>query len=618
MNNEKRIIKDGEEFEHQGTKYRCLESFEYKESNSKQPIYPPDAKGPITIKTAKELGLIKEKDLFDYANNSAQTVAENSAVTYETTETNTNPAPSTAANLPSEFSKPSPVTPDESHCESGIFYLSVDYIRVQGYLAQGLIYPSVLEGPRGDEYDDVQSLAKIHLHFTRHPLELSPRELTLAVFLTTDEIQDALSGKNDLFLNRPLPISRVRTIYVPRGEDSLDIYLDGWILPDVAVPRHLFRFLDEAENVQPGLEIKQAIQPPDGGDIAESANGRTCFDRMLGAMAYMRNVSCYYSEQEEVYQSFPNFYANISRWLLANGDRPDSNLIAAIFDENLRNELTETERAVFELLHRKGNAEKEEIKQIARDQCTRNKGDELLREAYTLALGEMDDYMGALELLNANDCELITWIIVVLFHYRMKNSNDYRNIKQKIADNWKNPRIAAKIMAFLGAYYGYAKLDAKEYTTYSWHPEIAKAVERRPNIKYHLESLHERVLIETVYRRAFNLDNTIPEELWRFFEQQADNDYTAASKPSPTRYLKHEKVDDCPYLDGYRLRVKAAHDFINTSSPDADRILKLFESLADTDINALLGFIKRLYEDDESEFMEKCDEALAKLTDKQG
>ena len=98
----------------------------------------------------------------------------------------------------------------------------------------------------------------------------------------------------------------------------------------------------------------------------------------------------------------------------------------------------------------------------------------------------MQDYMGALELLHKKMFDIPAWILVVIFQYRMKNSNDYRNIKQKIYENWSDPKIAAKIMAYMGAYYGYTRLDAREYTLYSLHPEIAKVVERRPEIKFHL------------------------------------------------------------------------------------------------------------------------------------
>jgi hypothetical protein len=55
----------------------------------------------------------------------------------------------------------------------------------------------------------------------------------------------------------------------------------------------------------------------------------------------------------------------------------------------------------------------------------------------------------------------------------------------------------------MGAYYGYTALDAKEAALYSVHPLLKTLVEQNPEIKFHLNTLFERQLIETLYQWAF-------------------------------------------------------------------------------------------------------------------
>lgn len=580
-------LKPDDTFEYDGVEYRCLCPIGFRESNASRPVVPPDNRKCIGVNTAIKERLIvcasQDNDvagleLFDSQSAMPGEVAESATATYPAAK-GTSQTP-----LSTSFTKADGI--DESlHYGTGIFYLTAHYLRVQSFLARALIYPSAYDGVRGDEYNDLQSYSKTGLYLTHKPLIMSANQLVIAVFITPDEYDNCRQIQSVLLMDHLLPISRIERILVPQGEDSLETYLNGWLLEDVPVPRHLFQVLRE-DDAMPSQEavvdsaLISAEEKP-----ANYSTGMAAFDRIMGSLAYMRNVARYYSLQEQMYQNVPSVYCYVTQWLIHDTEPPAAPFVRGIFDSSAELELGIAGSKVLELLHRSASAEKDTIRQIAREQCSDVAN---LHEVYESAMGTTEDYVSALNLLRQESYEVVVWVLVVLFHYRMKNSNDHRSIKQRISENWPDPKIAAKIMAYMGAYFGYAKLDAREYRIYSIHPEIEKVVEKRPTIKYHLDSLHDRALVESVYRRAFEQGGGMSERVWRFFEQQESSDMARQPGiPEPTRLLRMEKGPDCPYLETWRLHVKHAYDFFSVAEIDEHEAMQLINKMAVVDPNIL-------------------------------
>jgi hypothetical protein len=651
--NEVTELQNGETFKHDGVKYLCLKKVGYKSANEKMRIRNPDTNNFVGIKTAIEKGLITDNMRIPFAENEEGEIARREIMesplqtdlSFESSDKDTSTTDSKTTTLVVDDLKIGYGT--------GLFHLPTHYIQVQSYLASGLIYPSDFESnSKRNEYDDLHSYSNLQLCFLQKPTSRCKNELVIAVFITRAEYDGGTKCPSCLLIDHPIPISRIKRIYVPRGDDSLDIYLNGWLMADVPVPRHLFQFLDGGTARDISDLLKSAVQSIENAHASDYKIKMKKFDQRLGSLAYMHNVSKYYSNRYHIYEDMPNLYIKISQWLLRSEGSPPESLIGAIFDYRMKQDLDEVELGLSELLDQEENAEKETIREIARKHCGILKDDADLFEVYKRALGPMQDYMGALELLHKKMFDIPAWILVVIFQYRMKNSNDYRNIKQKIYENWSDPKIAAKIMAYMGAYYGYTRLDAREYTLYSLHPEIAKVVERRPEIKFHLRSLHERLLIETIYRLSFDLESDLPKSLLEFFEQSTKRDSELKRAVPATRYLKQERLLDCPYLDAISLRVKPAYDLLNAKSTKHPTLVHMISGMdnsvikkavrhlieqyvheplkaflmevwlyltkdeiarivSDSNFQSIVRFIKELYEDETTDYyMNVIDEAL--------
>jgi hypothetical protein len=114
------------------------------------------------------------------------------------------------------------------------------------------------------------------------------------------------------------------------------------------------------------------------------------------------------------------------------------------------------------------------------------------------------DYKSAIQKLQDPELPNEAAILSGLFKFSGRKSNDHRNVKQRLQDDWTNLSRAGLFLSALGAYHGYTVLDAKETSIYSSHPLIRPLIEEHPDIKFHLKTKFERCLIEALYQRAFN------------------------------------------------------------------------------------------------------------------
>ena len=128
--------------------------------------------------------------------------------------------------------------------------------------------------------------------------------------------------------------------------------------------------------------------------------------------------------------------------------------------------------------------------------------DAIVREAFNNLFDE--DYKSAIRLLQKESDLELALLLAVLFKFSDRQSNDHRNIKQTLHDDWASVPLVATILGMLGAYYGYTALDARESRIYSLDRRMTNYIEQQPPIKFHLESIFERELIEGIYQWAFN------------------------------------------------------------------------------------------------------------------
>ena len=573
-----KVVKNaGDVFEYDGTSYRCLHNIGLKLWQA-QPIYHEGNTRPVKIESALKKGFIEvfypgvnkitSEQTYDGVDGLGLRINACKSCPDQVHEV------ATPEGIYQEKNKKIDIKKEKDKkitYGTGLFYLPANYRRVQSYLAQALIKPSTCN----DLYSDPQSVNPYMLLLHNVQTIVSEDQLEVEIFLTQHEYDNCIKCEGCLLCSLPLPISRIKKILVPKGDEPLDIYLKGWILDDVPVPKQLFAFAEgnvmEVSWVNSPVVVLENKRKNNINNIEESID---YYNRLLGALAYMRNVSKYYSKKRGRYQSVPQLYCNLVHWLQC----PSALIVDPIIELILKNGKSNRkgdEVEFFNLIMSPGNADIDKMKLLAGRICKQYKQKDTEVVFEKLLQG---NYIGVLELLRQHEYPLQVWILVALYQYRMKNSNDYRSLKQKIAENWIDPKMASKVMTILGAYYGYKRLDANEYKIYSIHPEIEPLVPARPAIKYHLDTLHDRMVIESVYQLTFYESAGRCIDFQKMYEQWSKSFNTAsliASKQVHYSCL----TSKCPWLAIVCLEVNPVNMYFQQKILDVEPIITLINKL---------------------------------------
>ncbi|WP_295585027.1 hypothetical protein [uncultured Lamprocystis sp.] len=486
-----------ERFEHDGEQFEILKpGVRYIPENSKRCIREQE-KNLIGIKKAIEDKLIRqiacsiESDLFG---------GENIYEEY-----------SAKTNQPEIRELDSPEATIEAERQSfQDYFMPVDKYRAQVFLIHGLIYPAIYDkaGANAD-FDDCQTRDCLTFYSISQPL--LKHQVLLRVRLRLEKIQGAESSPSMLRLSIPLPISRLVGIEIPAIAGDLDRYINGWITPDLPVPRHLFSIAKEPsaehrENKVVGnlqtVEVDPAIQ-----------KGISRFDRYLGVMAFWRNADRYVSKKSGYYADYPDKYIEICKIILDHSDLDPVDRSASFPFLLALLDLIETpSRPTLDSIIKLAKSQTYIEKDVARELANKiykscgNTAD--LQQAFASLF--KGDYRASVQKLQETVLPIEAAILAALYQYSQRSSNDHQTVKQRLHEDWHSPEHRYAVLAALGSYYGYTMLNARETSLYSLHPSLDSIIEKRPDIKFHLVTKFERELIESLYQRAFqavNLDS---------------------------------------------------------------------------------------------------------------
>jgi len=517
----------GETFTHNGQTYEAIHSgIEYKERNKTNCIRPSGKSRCITIRQALNEGLIK-----------ATTIA--------------------SGPVPNLFDNDQDSSIDQRHenisvkrqisSSSGLkdtdgFYLPVDQLRAQVYLAHGLIYPQIYERKGvASDFADLQMQSPTELTILESPCFLKDNQLNLRILLNPGEISDARKDAGYLYLSQPLPISRLVGIEIPESAGDLNRYIDGWIKPDVPVPNHLFKvansmpYVEESRNSSNSSNLKRS-------PIPEIADSILKFDKYLGTMAFLRNADRYFSERTGYYADYPDVFFELGEGLLTNRSemRDLSDIyyfLLALLDFQVQ--LSPAASQLLAIVRSDSPyIEKENARQLALDIHRNSNQSDILAQAFrTLFNG---DYRNAVKELQKQNLPPEAAILAVLYKFSGRQTNDHRTIKQRLHEDWESPTQVYQILGALGAFYGYTALDACETNLYSVHSTFQNIINSKPEIKFHLRSAVERRMIESLYNKAlYSWDSKI--------DNSIDYDIVSPAISSQTTKIENKFIQDSSY-----------------------------------------------------------------------
>ena len=389
---------------------------------------------------------------------------------------------------------------------NSIYYMPVDQLRAQVFLVHGLIYPAGYEKVGlSNDFNDYQRQSAVELILFEIKQPLSKNQLLLKVLLSPDDIAYSRRDGNVLYLSYPLPISRLAGIEIPAEVRDIKLYLDGWVNSDIPIPRHLFSISQIPSFTGSLVSMSGYLQGKTEpiNDIFESISK---FDRYLGVLAFLRNADRYFSKTTDYYSDYPEMFFSVVDRLLNNVNiaytkhqKPEP-LILDLLDLNEHKVSFVTEILALSESDMPYILE-EQARPIATEIYNRAEDKETVGQAFKLLFNK--DYRSAIQLLQSPDIPDEAAILATLYKFSGRQTSDHRTLKQRLHEDWSNKKRALLTLATMGAYHGYAVMDARESSLYSVHEMILPFIEKAPKIKFHLETTYERKFIEALYQRAF-------------------------------------------------------------------------------------------------------------------
>jgi len=365
--------------------------------------------------------------------------------------------------------------------------IQVHKSKFREYIARGLVCPDKVLGEEIES--DTQSKFKDFLLLSTGYLdELDEEQLLLEIILTNNEKENLKEINSNVYLlDKPLPITRVKTIYVSNKKiDSVDMqkslknYNMGYISEKLFVTfpkgkKKFIQYFTEASNEHKADEYNEKVLN---------------YDKLMGLFASIKNTNLYYINENNIYQNYSDNYFSIfynydektikvSKWI---EDKFYSSNIDKLFIKRLNsiNYINE------EFLTR--------VIEIVKEDEIKNKL-EMLR----------DDPLGKKRILASlkNYKEPIYYYISLLFIYGKKGSNSKYAFKDNIIEEISYEK-AENALALFGLYYGYSSLPAYEeiHIEDKEFQKITKGNEF--NIKFKLDSKLDYYLIESLYQYVFN------------------------------------------------------------------------------------------------------------------
>ncbi len=420
-------------------------------------------------------------------------------------------------------------TEKDKPSKSSAAYIQVHKDNVVGYFAVGAIFPpdyETRELARSQRNSDIQEKNPGFLLVADGFTDTKNEEQVVLKVVLTEEDKKNLKAVADgvgLF-SHPVPVSRIAAIYVFSDAVIENLKAQEQTYEDAFLPFHLFSVfpVDLPDRSASIKEVKESAK-----DLATDAIAK--FNAVLGLLAFMKNTNIYYPENKfqtysdvflktiklinEQLAELPSFggekveerFKEVMQYFLSPDKAEKSKYLKSVLDEIYKGESFTSQKVKNEILGK--NA------------------DEVLKKPIMLSLeSKTDEAIKKRADIKHLDDKLAILLLIFLLKYKGKDNNDKYLIKKQLNDYVKNQDKAALILGVLGLYYGYRSLPKKEEKdiklSTSFQQEIANKLfnQGRFPIKFKMDCLFDRVIIESVYQFSFfdksgNFTNYLPEEV---------------------------------------------------------------------------------------------------------
>lgn len=386
-------------------------------------------------------------------------------------------------------------------------YLQVNRHNLFQYFITGLISPTRYEKNRPQP--DIQSAIKESLQLSNGLLdELKNTDALIELSFSPSEKNDLNVFSSIALLSKPIPVSRIKRIYVKTAKDKDDVLAtaktsDAGIIPNALIATS---FPDAELIVQEQVKTEQPKT-----DFSLKINQ---FDHVLGSYAFVKNVSLLFTSKSNTYSNNPDHFLGFVKLLLNEQSIPaETNNRQYNFYKQLLGIKFQEENPVLKWLFERASDETNftsaDIKEFG-NVLLKNHPDSDFKEEGKEALGILNDGIKRktapkfiLEIKHIDKVYL--YIFSFLYLYGNKSAEDRTNSRIGLP-NEAVVNYAEFVFALLGYFYGYTLLrnrDEKQSYSDSFIDKFAKNFDR-PNLKFDFTTLFDYYLIEAVYQFVFN------------------------------------------------------------------------------------------------------------------
>jgi len=366
--------------------------------------------------------------------------------------------------------------------------IQVHKSKFRDYISKGLICPDKFLGEEIEE--DTQSKFKDFLLLSTGYIDKLDNEQLLLEIILTDDEKNKLNkiNSNIYLLDKPLPITRVKIIYVSNKKiDSEDIqkslknYNIGYI------SEKLFETFPKGKK----KFIQYFIETSNEYKFQDYREKGLKYDKLMGLFASIKNTNLYYINENNIYKNYSDNYFSvfynydkktieISKWINAN-----------------KFYSLDRDKFFIDRLNSTNYIDKEFLTKI----IEKIEENEIKNKLETLR----DDPLEKKAILDffKNCKEPIYYYISLLFIYGKKGSNSKYAFKDNIIEEIPYEK-AENALALFGLYYGYSTLPAYEEINIE-DKEFQRIIKDNEfNIKFKLNSKLDYSLIESIYQYVFN------------------------------------------------------------------------------------------------------------------
>lgn len=402
-----------------------------------------------------------------------------------------------------------PFLSNSANLNESEWIFQVNISNIYDYFSRGLILPVKYISNRTTE--DIQSKYPDYLVVSKGYLEeLTDIQVIISITLNSIDVQNINRVGDILFLDYPLPITRIKKIFVYDDEIKNQILSTAKTQNAGIIPERLFDSIT-INNRSKWLKQKTIKKSPVDNGRNEVDNIKH-FDRVLGMFAFMRNSEIYYANKSESIANFSPYF------FTAAGLINDKLKLQSEFYE-----INPTREATFRLLLRLDNPTDKPVlpkivndlfagevfdkKYIERnqDEFISNLSDKKYNKEIKTAISNLINPLGrskAIPLLEESESKEKAYFVILAYLHLYSQKGDQDLLKQKITTEL--PHSHAEIcLALLGQYFGYQSLRNYEKI------EISDPFLRHPYtdnlfpIKFQLNSELDYQLIESIYQFVF-------------------------------------------------------------------------------------------------------------------